>query len=135
MPVSFGGITLPEDIQWIDEFSGFGVGQIITPSLTGALVVEEFTQTEGRPITLQSGEGSWTDRSIVEQLYTLQATALASGVFIPLVWSDGTIFDVVIDRSRGGGFEAREVYRREAPAQLPAHPYFISLPLLIKGTQ
>jgi hypothetical protein len=133
MTVSIEGIALPDDIQWTDEFVGFGVGQTITPTIEGALIVEENLQPEGRAITLSSGEGSWVNRSAVLLLETLAATPLSDGGSLSLVWGN-TTHRVVFDRSRGAGFEAEEVYRLGQDAQSTDHPYFIKLTLLIKSS-
>lgn len=53
MTASLGGIELPYDIQWMDEFTAWKVGQLIRPTLTGALVVQESALQAGRPITLR----------------------------------------------------------------------------------
>lgn len=131
MPVSIAGITLPEDLLWTDEFKGFGVGQSITPTITGALLVEEFDQPEGRPMTLSSAGAAWVTRSTVEALEALAATPL-DGTYLTLVWGDGRQFEVVFDRSSGPGFSATEVKRLAAGAQTPAHKYLIDLNLIIK---
>jgi len=69
-------ITLPEDLQWVDEFAPWKVAQVLEHSLTGALIVHESAKLVGRPITLQSGSNSgWAARSVVEQLQALEATA------------------------------------------------------------
>lgn len=133
MAVTLDGVALPDDIQWLDEFSGHGVGQQITPTLTGAIIVEENAQPEGRPMTLDSGDGSWADRSTVELLEVVAATPLDDGQTLLLEWADGRVFEVVFDRSRGTGFEASEVIR-VAPAKHSAdHKYYLKLTLLIKG--
>ena len=134
MAVTLAGIVLPADIQWVNEFAGFGVGQSISPTLTGSLLIEETEQTDGRPITLESGDGSWTERQVVEQLATLESTPLEDGETLVLDWSDGRLFDVVFDRSSGSAFRASEVYRLSASSQEATHPYFISISLLIKDT-
>lgn len=130
MTISIDGIELPSDLQWVDEFSGHGVGQVITPTLTGALLVEEVAQTKGRPITLASNGAAWVQRSVVEQLQTLAATPLPDGTTLPFVWDDGRTFDVVFDRSRGPGFSATEVVRRAGSIQTAAHWYTINITLL-----
>tara|TARA_R110002072_G_scaffold103808_1_gene227737 strand:- start:105 stop:512 length:408 start_codon:yes stop_codon:yes gene_type:complete len=131
MPISLGGITLPPDIQWTDEFAGFGVGQTIAPTITGALLVEEFEQTEGRPITLASNGASWVERSTVVSLEALAATPL-DDEYLTLVWGDGREFEVVFDRSSGNGFRADELRRLAADKQGPSHKYLIEINLLIK---
>jgi len=130
MPITLDGITLPDDIQWVDEFAGHGVGQVITPTLTGALLVEETQQTQGRPITLASNGAAWMQRSVVEALGALAATPLDDGETLELVWADGRTFDVVFDRSRGPGFRAAEVQRLAASIQGASHFYTIDITLL-----
>jgi hypothetical protein len=130
MAIILAGITLPDDLQWIDEFTGHGVGQIITPTLTGALLVEEAQQTKGRQITLESNGAAWTTRSTVEALATLVATPLALGATLAFEWADGRTFDVVFDRSRGPGFRATEVQRLAGGIQQATHPYLIEINLL-----
>jgi len=128
MAVKLEGIALPDDIQWVDEFSGFGVGQTITPTLTGALVVEEAAQPAGRKITLRSDRDVWVERSVVQQLAALAATPL-DGATLTLSWH-GTDYDVVFDRSQGDGFSASEVLRLAGSAQGADHPYEISINLI-----
>lgn len=127
MAITLEGITLPADLQWTDEFSGFGVGQTITPTLTGSLVVEETAQPEGRNITLTSDGASWVERSTVEALAALAATPL-DGTTLTLNWH-GTTYAVVFDRSRAG-FEATEVMRLAGDKQSATHPYLITLNLI-----
>ena len=130
MPVTLESIALPEDIQWTDEFSGFGVGQTITPTLTGALLVEEVARTLGRKITLSSNGASWVARSTVVALQALVATALDEDETLTLVWGDGRQFEVVFDRSSGTGLSAAEVRRLAAGVQTSSHWYTIELNLL-----
>lgn len=62
-------LLLPDDMIWGDEFDFSPVSQIITPTLTGALIVEENEVPSGRPITLK-GVGP---RSLVKQLKDLES--------------------------------------------------------------
>lgn len=73
MAVTLGGIALPDDIVWLDEFAHQQVGQARERTLTGAQVIEETALTAGRPITL--GGGVWVARSMVLALRTLAADA------------------------------------------------------------
>lgn len=130
--VTLEGISLPNDIQWADEFVGFGVGQVVTPTLTGAIVVEESLQAAGRPITLQSGDGSWTIRAVVEQIAALCAVPLADNQSLTLSWH-GTDYQVIFDRSRGSAFEANEVLRVAAPNQGAGHFYLITINLIVRA--
>ncbi|MNV78610.1 hypothetical protein D3C71_1721070 [compost metagenome] len=52
MNVTLNGLLLPDDLIWRDEFDWAPVEQVVTPTLTGALLVEETDKPEGRPITL-----------------------------------------------------------------------------------
>lgn len=52
MNVTLNGLLLPDDLIWRDEFEWAPVEQVVTPTLTGALLVEETPKPEGRPITL-----------------------------------------------------------------------------------
>lgn len=52
--ILLGGIPLPADLQWTDEFTGWRVGQQVKTSLTGARIVQESALQAGRPITLQT---------------------------------------------------------------------------------
>jgi hypothetical protein len=126
--ITLEGITLPDDIVWVDEYSGFGVGQIITPTLTTALVVEEVAQTAGRRITLES-DGAWLTKTVVQQLESLAATPL-SNTTLTLVWGDARTFDVVFDRSSGPAFEAQEVVRIASGDQTAGHYYQIAIRLI-----
>lgn len=126
--VRLAGIVLPDDIQWMDEFNGWGVGQIVQPTLTGALVVQETIQPVGRRITLSSNGAAWVTRSTVESLTAIAATPLNNGTLL-LEWADGRSFDVVIDRD-AGGFVAEEVMRLGAGAQDSNHYYQITINLI-----
>lgn len=67
--VVLGGIELPDDMVWKDELDWCPVTQIITPTLTGSVVVEETASLSGRPITLTGV----TTRGVVRQLKALEA--------------------------------------------------------------
>lgn len=101
-------ITLPEDLQWSDEFNWTPVGQVVTPTLTGALIIEEAAQQAGRPITLsslQSG-GEYTAvvaRTVVE---ALRALSVIAGAQMTLTLGDGRAFTVRWRHESGGGFTA-----------------------------
>jgi len=133
MTVLLEDIQLPDDIQWIDEFAGHGVGQQISPTLTGALLIEETRQAFGRPITLASNQAAWVTRATVEQLEALAATPLEDGQTLTLEWGDGRTFAVVFDRSGGKPIEAEEVSRLAAGAQDGEHPYLITIRLITAG--
>ena len=52
MNVTLNSVLLPDDLVWRDEFEWAPVEQVVTPTLSGALLVEETAKPEGRPLTL-----------------------------------------------------------------------------------
>ena len=52
MNVTLNSVLLPDDLVWRDEFDWAPVEQVVTPTLSGALLVEETPKPSGRPITL-----------------------------------------------------------------------------------
>ncbi|BBG85353.1 hypothetical protein AHGSH82_024980 [Aeromonas hydrophila] len=122
--ITLAGIELPDDLDWEDEFGWEPVGQVITPTLSGAIVVEEAVQSEGRPITLRSDGEAWVRRSIVLEL---QALAAVPSLRMQL-HLNGRIFTVIWRRESGGGFEAKQLYRIADPDTQT--PYEITLRLL-----
>lgn len=122
--ITLAGIELPDDLDWEDEFGWEPVGQVITPTLTGAIIVEETVQSEGRPITLRSDGEAWVRRSTVLEL---QALAAGPSARMPL-HLNGRIFTVIWRRESGGGLEAKQLYRIADPDTQT--PYEITLRLL-----
>jgi len=72
---SLGGVTLPDDAVWTDEFAWSAVARSEEYSLTGALIVQVGVKLAGRPITVDAG---WLARSVLLSLETLAAAADAS---------------------------------------------------------
>ena len=69
-------VQLPQDLEWVDEFSWSPIQQNIETTLTGALVVQESKQLRGRPITLVGKEDmAWITRAVGDQLSTMRNTA------------------------------------------------------------
>ena len=62
-------LPLPDDVIWTDELAFSSIAQTITPTLTGAIVVEENDAAIGRPITLK-GVGPL---SLIKQLKNIEA--------------------------------------------------------------
>lgn len=127
MAITLEAIALPADIQWVDEFTSYGVAQNVTTTLTGAIVIEESVVQAGRPITLQSNGAALVDQATLEQLRALAALPLA-GTTLTLNWN-GSIKQVVFDHNKGA-IEAQEVLRLADSAQPADHPYFITIRLL-----
>lgn len=89
MNVTLNSVLLPDDLVWRDEFEWAPVEQVVTPTLSGALLVEETAKPEGRPLTL-SGHCS---RAKVQELKVLEAQVaqlmtltLLDGVTRSVVW-------------------------------------------------
>ena len=69
MSITLDELTLPEDLYWQDEFDWSPVAQSITHTLTGSLIVEESASSDGREITLVSGDTfGWATHALVSQL-------------------------------------------------------------------
>lgn len=74
MSITLDGLTLPDDLDWQDEFDWAPVAQTQTTTLTGSIIVEENAIPEGRPITLVAGDDfAWATRLQVKQLKTKEA--------------------------------------------------------------
>ncbi|WP_265451678.1 hypothetical protein [Aeromonas salmonicida] len=89
MNVTLNSVLLPDDLVWRDEFEWAPVEQVVTPTLSGALLVEETAKPEGRPLTL-SGHCS---RAKVQEIKVLEAQVaklmtltLLDGVARTVVW-------------------------------------------------
>jgi len=125
--ITLGGLTLPGDLFWSDEFQWSPVRRSADYSLTGALIVQESTRLAGRPITLEAQNGPlgyvWLERAVVVNLQTLADTAGWSG---PLTLADGRAFSVAF---RDEGLTAEPVIHQTHSAALDALPYTFTLKL------
>lgn len=122
MPITLGGLTLPGDLHWKDEFAWSPVQRSAEYSLTGALIVQESVKQAGRPITLEARSDVWLTRSAVRALQTLAETPGWSGT---LTLADGRAFTVAF---REEGLSAEPV-RHIAPTE-DADPYTLTLALM-----
>lgn len=100
----------------MDEYEPYKVAQTIETSLSGALIIHESAQLTGRPITLASGPDSgWVQRSVLETLRTLEATANAANMTLQVP-------------SYPTGYRTFTVrFRRDTPA-IQAAPVKLKLP-------
>lgn len=103
------GITAVElhpDLLWSDEFNWSPVQQTVTPTITGAMVVQVGTRTAGRPITLEpeDDDSAWMTRAVVEQL---RNWAAAPGKELTLTLREQVLN--VMFRLQDGGVEAAPV--------------------------
>lgn len=111
MAITLDAIVLPDDLDHQDEFDWAPVAQTITPTLSGAIIVEENEIPEGRPITLVSDGGAWATRGLVRQLKEKEAV-LNTPMMLTL--NDGRTFTVIWRRDPVG-VEAKQVMRIADP--------------------
>ncbi|MGB5856493.1 MAG: hypothetical protein WBH20_14705 [Oceanisphaera sp.] len=120
--ITLNTIELPDDLEWPNEFAHEPVGQTVTPTLTGALIIEPQLKPEGRPITLQSNGASWASRALVLQLAALNSTT------DPMMLTIHGQSHTVMWHREELSFDAKPIMRFGAPVE---HPYyFITLRLL-----
>lgn len=137
MTASLAGVALPDDIQWTDEYTAWKVGQIIRPTLTGALVVQEAALQAGRPITLQGFDDGGSryvapvTLATLNALVALEETAGAASMTLVLPASGDTTrsFTVRWRRTDGPAIEARPI-KYQIPAE--AGDWFLATLRLIQ---
>lgn len=90
-------VTLPNALNWVDEYTWSPVQQTHTYTTTGALLVEEATRQAGRPITLEGAmDTTWCTRALVDQLH---AWARTPGTVLTLTLRS-TARQVIFDHSK-----------------------------------
>lgn len=109
-------ITLPDSLEWTDEFDFTPVGQQVDRTIGGSLIVQESALKKGRPITLEGGEFVWAKR---EAILKVQTFASVPGKKMKLTLADGSQFDVIFKRDSGSPFSAKPVQRKNV--QDPEH--------------
>ena len=137
MTASLAGVELPDDIQWPDEYTAWKVGQIIRPTLTGALVVQEAAMQAGRPITLQGfddGGSRYVAPVTLATLNALRALEEAAGaasmaLVLPAAGDSTRSFTVRWRRTDGPAIEARPI-KYQIPAE--AGDWFLATLRLIQ---
>lgn len=112
--ITLDGISLPEDLQWTDEFTAWKVGQAVKYSLTGALIVHESAMQAGRPITLETQQDGarWVAPVSLEILNLLRASeeeahAAPFEIVLPAHNTGTRTFNVIWRRNDGAAIEAR----------------------------
>lgn len=105
MAVTLDGITLSGSLIWSDEHDWDPYLQTSTPTLTGAVIIEESMRSgAGRPVTLKGGEDfGWLTHA---QLTAVRALRTAGRV-MTLVLHDGRSLQVVWNYSGGPAIEAK----------------------------
>lgn len=104
--ITLDGISLPDDLRWVDETDWTPVEQSTEYSLAGSLIVEASTKQAGRPITLDGYDGDvWVARSTV---LALQALAAVAGKEMDLeLW--GNTYTVMFRHGEGSPVAAEPV--------------------------
>jgi hypothetical protein len=101
MAYTLATIALPLGLLWVNEFKWNKVGQNITPTLDGSIIIEENTYVVGRPIILRgSVERGWVDRTT---LLALHALSQNTGINYLLTLPDDRTFTVSFDNTDGTG--------------------------------
>lgn len=103
-------ITLPDSLQWVDEFDFSPVTQDIQRTIGGGFIVQEGSLSYGQPVTLQGGENVWTTRQVMKQIQTL---ASVPNKALVLTLADGREFDVIFRRDSGNPFSAVPLWRKD----------------------
>jgi hypothetical protein len=87
-------VTLPADMVWVDRRSRSVMTQNVETASNGAVIIEEFQQIGGYPITLVArGAGdTWVDQDTVDQLIGLADQPLSDPM--TLTYNDGTVVSV-----------------------------------------
>ncbi len=124
MSITLAGVELPDDLDWSDEYTAWKVGQVIRPSLTGALIVQEAAMQAGRPVTLQStdlGSGAYVAPVTLDVLNALRALeevagALAMALVLPITGGGTRTLSVRWRRTDGAAIEARPI-KQQVPAE------------------
>ena len=111
-------IELPDDLEWVDEFSWTPVAQSLEYGATGALFIQESTKQAGRLITLEGADDmGWITRDTAEALQALKDVA---GTEMTLELSDERTFTVMFVQGnpieitplrRGAFFNAGDYYK------------------------
>ena len=100
-----GTLTLPEELQWVDENQHTPVAQETRRTLAGSLVVFSQEIDKGREVTIISENGSsWLTEA---ELTELQGMAVQAGATFLLTW---------------GAFEANVVFRHHDPPAVDFTP-------------
>lgn len=100
--ISLDTLTLPDSLEWTDEYTWQPVSQELAYSLTGAAVVEASERQSGRPFTLRSPEQmAYITRAT---LNTLKGWAAIAGKTMTLTLR-GVSYSVIF-RHQDGALEA-----------------------------
>jgi len=100
-------ITLPDAMEWVDEYEHDVVKQDVQKLVGGGIVISENLVTAGRPITLEGGKNVWITKSVIDSIVAMRS---AVDVVITLVLPDLRSFSVMFDKS--SKLDAKPVWRK-----------------------
>lgn len=122
--ITLGGVELPDDLQWTDEYAWSPVARSFSGyGLTGAPIIQESLKQAGRPITLTGGDWAWVSTETLTALYALHSVPDSTH---SLVLADSRNFTV---RFKDAALDAKPVFF-EAPEGAAGGWWFITLYLM-----
>lgn len=125
---TLAGITIPDDLEWVDEFTWSPMAQQIEVATAGSLIIEESKQLAGRWISLRSWNEGSNYAAVVDHSTVLALKALAE---VPRGQGDAMVLSIpesvnagvytyrtfnVLFRHTELGFEARP-WKHVTPAR------------------
>lgn len=117
-------LELDDQFEWIDEFDWSAVVQESERSLGGQLLVQGGQKIYGRPITLASNGGVWTELQTVRALEVLRDQF---GRVMPLQLPDGRQFSVIFNHEAGPPLQCIPIERQVNPAATALYEITIRL--------
>lgn len=117
-------LVLDDQFEWIDEFDWSAVAQESERSLGGQLLVQGGHKIHGRPITLASNGGVWTELQIIRALEVLRDQF---GRVMPLQLPDGREFSVIFNHEAGAPLQCTPIERQVNPAATALYEITIRL--------
>lgn len=109
MSITLGAITLPNDMEWLDEHAWSPVASQVEVTSGGSLLLEESKQLAGRPITLSSlPDMGCVTRAVVEALRALADETSTPNLTLTIPGRDA--MTVRFRRGDGQPVEARPAY-------------------------
>ena len=107
-------VTLPSDLQWVNEFEWNQNVQSQARTLSGAIEIQTAAHLYGRPIRLVGGTtGGWITRATAKAIRALEADPVKVMTLAGL--NDEPDLAVMFDRSNGPAFESQMIMRFANP--------------------
>lgn len=124
MTITLGGIELPDDLIWINEFNETAVVDDLIYSVTGKLIRTSGVKQAGISMILTgSYDSAWIDRGNLKDLHTLQE----NNIKMQLILHDTRFFNVIFDYMKKG-INAKPIVDFNDPDD--TDEYQLSIPLI-----